>query len=533
MKKACIFLVSGFLLLFATGCSYMQKDIRASGGPDGTKHAGRASRNPDSKSVRAEGKSDFGVLSIVPSGSETIERLDAPSVYGEAGDYSIRGDYKVIFKDKKGREAVIAELDDLQIIQPQDTVMEIQKLTVDDADIFYFIPQYQGSNDIPVKFFGVTKDGNAFEFKIENNKAEEAGDIKALSEWAVELSTNSGNYAPPAAENGNILMRTVYSIGGGQDYEIYNVVFHADMEERVLRYISKEVYDSAEKALSRYVSSLDERDWEAYMQYCPGEEAVGTKAFLTDPENIENSVGILGVRSAKIKEIMALPDAMGRSLTRVDEYKKLYEELSAFLVGIDYRVDIESKYIYNGVNYCLILLGREEGKWKVIENSSAPVEFLKQSGYSFGSADEAAAIKIIEARIRGLELNTDGKVLGCNGSKEIFLPGITPGAGAGTAEEASGAILQAFLEHFRTGNCLDKEKIKAYRPGETGITQKETDGWFVFSAEFSVQPDSGPGGWFIGNGRPAEDGWTYYKLYFFTHREEDNGFKVVSWSAYR
>ena len=41
-----------------------------------------------------------------------------------------------------------------------------QKLSMGDTDIFYFIPQYIGANDILIKFFGITKDGNAFEFTL-------------------------------------------------------------------------------------------------------------------------------------------------------------------------------------------------------------------------------------------------------------------------------------------------------------------------------------------------------------------------------
>lgn len=532
MKKACIsFFVSVFLLMAVTGCSILRTDIPASKKSNGIKNAGTALLNTDSKTVRAEGKSEYGILSIVPVGAEIIEQLDAPSVYGKAGDYSIKGDYKVVFKDRRGGETVIAKMDALHIIQPQNAVMNIQKLNMDDADIFYFTPQYRGSNGIPVKFFGITKDGDAFEFKVENNKAQEAGDAGALSEWAVELSTNSGSYAPPAIENENILMRTIYSAGGGQDYEIYNVTFYADIDSRTLKYIEKEVYDNGEKAVFQYIEAVDRQDWETCLQFLPRDEAEGMRNFLADPENKANSAGILSVKSAKIKEIMALPEDEAMKLAGFEEYRARYDVVNAFLTGVDYSVDIESKYIYNGVNYSLMLVGKEDGKWKLLEDSSAPLHMLKQDGYSFGSRDEAAALEIIDARLRGVEINKDGKVLGCNGAKEIFAPGAALD-GDKNAEQASDALLRVFLEHFRSGDCPENERIKSYRPGKTAITQKEADGYFVFSAEFSVQAASGSGGWFIGNGRLAEGGWTYYKLYFFTHNEGNGRYKVASWTAY-
>ena len=533
MKKVCTIIMSGLFLLTLISCSTKQTNILTTVDVTMTKQLEDALQNTQSKTVRAEGKSDYSVLSIVPDGTEVIEQLGAPSVYGEAEDYSFKGDYKTLFKDSNGKETVIAKMDDLQIIQPQNAVISLQKLKMGGTDIFYFIPQYSGSNDVLIYFFGITKDGNAFQFKIENNKAQEFGDVKALSDSTVVLSTTSKNYSPPTIENGNLVLRAVYNIGDGQNYEIYDVAFHVDMNDHVLEYISEQVYDDPETAIFQYIASIDKQDWKTFLQFIPQDETAKMKSFLADPENKENGIGILSAQSAKVKEIMALPEKESERYTRLDEYKALYGEVKAFLVGVDYRVKNESKYIYNGVNYTLMFLGRENNQWKVLENSSAPLEILNQNGYSFGSADEAAALKIIEARLSGIEINGNGKVLGYNGAKGIFLPEVTMENGAKSIDGACSAILTAFLEHFKSGDNLQKEKIKDYRPGKTGITQKKTGGFFVFSAEFSVQPDFGSDGWFIGNGRPSKDGWVDYKLYFFTHREDDGKYKVITWTAYK
>ena len=533
MKKVCIILVSGLFLLVLSGCSPNQMNNSAATEANRAKELDTALQNMQSKTVRAEGKSGYGILSIVPDGSEIIEQLGAPSIYGEAEGYSFKGDYKAIFKDNNGKESVIAKMNDLNIIRPQNAVISLQRLSMGDTDIFYFIPQYQGSNDILIKFFGMTKDGDAFEFKIENNKAQEAGDVKALSEWAFELSTTGKSYSPPAIENENMKLRAVYNIGEGQNYEIYNVTFHIDVKDRIFKYISKEVYDDPENSVFQYIASIDKQDWETYMQFVPQDQTAEMKSLLADPENKRDSIGILSVQSAKVKEIMSLSEKESTRLTRLDEYKARYGEVRAFLVGVDYRVKNESKYIYNGVNYCLMFLGRENNQWKVIEDSSAPLEMLKQDGYSFDSADEAAAIKIIEARIKGIEINMDGKVLGYNGAKGIFLPEVTLEDGGKTANEVYDLILKVFLEHFKLGDSLQNEKIKDYRMGKTEITQKEAGGFFVFSAEFSVQTDSGSDGWFVGNGRLAEDGWVNYKLYFFTQKEGNGKYKVITWTAYK
>lgn len=583
MKKALIILVLVFFLFAMWGCSSKWMDASTTKEVNNINQPEAVLQNTQSKTARAEGKSSYGVLSVVPKESEVIEQLGAPSVYGDASDYSFKGDYNIIFEDNSGKQTVVAEMDNLQIIQPDNATIDLNKLSMDDADIFYFIPQYRGANDVSIYFFGITKDGNAFEFKIENNKAQEYGDVNALSDSTIALSTNSKEYFPPTLKNENIILKAVYNIGEGQNYEIYNVTFHVDVKDRVLKYVSKEVYsavsqsvrkaetdkapdpkpeekandktaagadkseskrtsenplpvkqaDDAEKTVYQYVASIGRQDWEAYLKLLPKEQVEVMKSFLADPGNKENGIGILSVQSAKVKEIMALPEKESARFTRLDEYKARYGEIKAYLVGADYRVKIESKYIYNGVNYTLMFLGRENNQWKVIEDSSAPLEILKQDGYSFGSAEEAAAIKIIEARTRGIEINLDGKVLGYNGAKGIFLPEVTLEDGDKTADQASGVLLKAFLEHFKSGDNLQSEKIKDYRLGKTEITQKEAGGFFVFSAEFSIQTDSNSDDWFVGNVRLTEGGWVSYKLYFFTQREDNGKFKVISWTAYK
>ncbi len=246
MKKACIILFTGFLLLILQGCSPQQGNDSTNPNANSAKLAVASLESAQSKTVRAEGKSDCGVLSIVPNESEIIEQLGAPSVYGEAEDYSFKGSYTVFFKDNSGKETVIAKLDDLQIIQPQNAMMSLQKLSTVGTDIYCFIPQYRGASDVPVYFFGVEKNGDAFPFKIENNKAQESGNDKVLSDSTVVLSTTSKNFSPPFLKNKNLVVRAVYNIGEGQNYEIYNITFQADVKDHLLKYSFKERYDDPE-----------------------------------------------------------------------------------------------------------------------------------------------------------------------------------------------------------------------------------------------------------------------------------------------
>jgi hypothetical protein len=190
--------------------------------------------------VRARGRSNYGELSLACKDEEKVQQLGADSSFGKAADYSFTGDYDVIFKTEDGKKTAVTTLNDLTIIQPQNSVMKLNKLHIGDTDVFYFIPEYSGSNDVPIRFFGITKQKGAFQFSIENNKAQHFGDTKALSDSTVVLSTTSKRYTPPEiVGKGNIALTAVYNIGEGQNFKTYKVIFKVDMKNRIFKYISK------------------------------------------------------------------------------------------------------------------------------------------------------------------------------------------------------------------------------------------------------------------------------------------------------
>ncbi|MFD2332632.1 hypothetical protein ACFSR7_25525 [Cohnella sp. GCM10020058] len=71
----------------------------------------------------------------------------------------------------------------------------------------------------------------------------------------------------------------------------------------------------------------------------------------------------------------------------------------------------EDKYFYNGVNYRLMILGQEQGVWKIIENSIAPIVAISNANLGFGSPAEQDAIKIARSRSEGIIINKKGEVL--------------------------------------------------------------------------------------------------------------------------
>lgn len=126
-------------------------------------------------------KSNYGELTIVSKDKENVEQLGADSCFGKASDYSFTGDYYVIFAAKDENKIIIAALNKQKIIQPENSIIELNKLTMSNIDIFYFIPEYSGSNDVPIRFFAITKGRNKIinSFQIQSHVSEVYQNLQA------------------------------------------------------------------------------------------------------------------------------------------------------------------------------------------------------------------------------------------------------------------------------------------------------------------------------------------------------------------
>ena len=124
--------------------------------------------------------------------------------------------------------------------------------------------------------------------------------------------------------------------------------------------------------------------------------------------------GLMCIETASISEIKELPLAEVTGFTSIDKYENIYDDLSAFYAGINYTVQEESKYYFNGVNYRIIITGKENGQWKIVEISDAPVESLYGTDYSFNSHTEKVALEIISERFQGNIINSKGALLSKN-----------------------------------------------------------------------------------------------------------------------
>ncbi|WP_422661311.1 hypothetical protein ACK8P5_12835 [Paenibacillus sp. EC2-1] len=106
---------------------------------------------------RAVGNSKNGKLEIVPNSEEKIQTLGAPSCYGLEEDYSITGNYDVVFKTRT-HELKIHELNNIEVIQPKNEMIEIENLILGDTELYYFMPRYTDCHGLEFYLYGVDGD---------------------------------------------------------------------------------------------------------------------------------------------------------------------------------------------------------------------------------------------------------------------------------------------------------------------------------------------------------------------------------------
>jgi hypothetical protein len=65
-----------------------------------------------------------------------------------------------------------------------------------------------------------------------------------------------------------------------------------------------------------------------------------------------------------------------------------FDKPRVFYVGIDYKVHSQNKYFIDGINYFIIAMVLEKGKWKIALTPHVPVGSIIFVGYGFGTEDE-------------------------------------------------------------------------------------------------------------------------------------------------
>lgn len=181
------------------------------------------------------------------------------------------------------------------------------------------------------------------------------------------------------------------------------------MVSRVLAYSQYQVMasDDEEKELIYKLVELENNArWDEYPDLWCEEKRNTFRALFSNEQHVRERKGILGVNSAKLKSVEKIPneEVMSSIYTLVEQYSNI----ECYMTGIEYTVENVTKSFYNGVNYRLIVVGKENGVKKILSVMEAP-EYLLDTGIA--SYDKQVAKDIIEARKEGYIMDSDMSIM--------------------------------------------------------------------------------------------------------------------------
>jgi hypothetical protein len=129
------------------------------------------------------------------------------------------------------------------------------------------------------------------------------------------------------------------------------------------------------------------------------------KENLVSPFFREKSISLVNIKKlpAEVGETAAFVSP--REVPDLATTEVYYAELNI-------RVDKEQKWLYNGINHRVIVVTKENGKWKIVRVSVPQISYILEKGYGFGTKDELITEHIAETMEKtGLVLDNQGKVI--------------------------------------------------------------------------------------------------------------------------
>lgn len=181
-----------------------------------------ASTSKEAVVIRAEGISKFGNIIVTPNNDENIGELGADSSYGKSSDYTFNADYNIIFEDSLNNKKIIGKIEHQNIpiiIQPKNTPIKMEKITLNENELFIFIPQYAGSNDVPLYIFSVDKNGKASQVKFQFDNGSEP------SVGATILTSTSPKFTLPSVEENMLVFKALFNEEDSSDLKFYKLTF--------------------------------------------------------------------------------------------------------------------------------------------------------------------------------------------------------------------------------------------------------------------------------------------------------------------
>lgn len=158
---------------------------------------------------------------------------------------------------------------------------------------------------------------------------------------------------------------------------------------------AEELDKESRKLIDMLVYYENNKMWDKYPEIWVDEERKIFENLFNDELFLNEEQGILCIDSA---QLVSVEKVCNSDVDRyICEYIDMYDNINAYLVGINYNVNKVNKSFYNGVNYRIVITGMEDNKMKIICISEAPEKLLCDSE----EESKQLAMQVIDERTRG------------------------------------------------------------------------------------------------------------------------------------
>lgn len=151
--------------------------------------------------------------------------------------------------------------------------------------------------------------------------------------------------------------------------------------------------NAADEVIKTLIQAIDNKDWDTYINCYVNEAREDFRAFVSNQNNQEEHIGLFNIQTASLYEIKEMNLTDVEDFISVRKYQENYKDVKIYYCGIDYTVFEETKYFFNGVNYYLIAVVKEEDEYRIAEMSDAPIEVFRPKGIGFNSEAEGIALE--------------------------------------------------------------------------------------------------------------------------------------------
>ncbi|MBT2695155.1 DUF4829 domain-containing protein [Bacillus sp. ISL-55] len=139
--------------------------------------------------------------------------------------------------------------------------------------------------------------------------------------------------------------------------------------------------------IKNYFYYLNKSQWEVAVSRWDKDSRKDLLDFIADKENQMFKRGLLNIKEAHLVMWKELPYEYGKQFLSY-RYKEKFKSPKVYYVGVNYKVYSQNKYFIDGVNYFVIAMVLEDGKWKIALTLLVPVSSIISDGYGFGTKDE-------------------------------------------------------------------------------------------------------------------------------------------------